>query len=222
MSAVPLSCSTRSAPALFCFRPRSLQVSRLRQAHSCDLNISAECVETPDRQPTAVRHQESGGKQRLPSSGRQPRQPMAGHFTRVNHSGGSPGADAAWKEIGAEFGVRAPLCGMRSCCWTSARLGPCVRQRSFALLLLLHQTHGCCFHVIARLCCLFLQVGTRSYRPFDDPQPHDPTSVVLTRQQLSEAEPRILAADAQLGARFQVRHQHVCLQNACDSAWRVR
>lgn len=34
-------------------------------------------------------------------------QGMARHPARTNHSGGSPGADAAWRDIGAEFGVRA-------------------------------------------------------------------------------------------------------------------
>ena len=49
-----------------------------------------------------------------------------------------------------------------------------------------------------------VQVETHSYRPFDDPQPEDPSSVVLSREQLREADPHILAADEQLGAGFQV------------------
>lgn len=51
---------------------------------------------------------------------------------------------------------------------------------------------------------------TRSYRPFDDPQLNDPTSVVLTQQQLREADPHIRAADEQLGAGFQVGEMWAC------------
>lgn len=57
------------------------------------------------------------GRRAVPASGRERsgggRAPaccapsMAGHSIRINHSGGSPGADAAWRDIGAEFGVRA-------------------------------------------------------------------------------------------------------------------
>lgn len=42
-------------------------------------------------------------------SGRAASMAAAGHAVRVNHSGGSPGADAAWRDIGAEFGVRAAV-----------------------------------------------------------------------------------------------------------------
>lgn len=49
------------------------------------------------------------------------------------------------------------------------------------------------------------QVVTRSYRPFDDPNPHDPTSVVLGREELQQADNALLAADALLGAGLPVR-----------------
>ncbi|KAL4423178.1 hypothetical protein ABPG77_000311 [Micractinium sp. CCAP 211/92] len=69
---------------------------------------------------------------------------------RVCHSGGSPGADEAWKE-------------------------------------------GCLAH----------GVGVRDYRPFDDPQPENPSSVVLTATQLRQADPLLSEAAHHLGKDLQ-------------------
>ena len=74
--------------------------------------------------------------------------------------------------------------------------------------------------------CFLPQVETRSYRPFDDPQPDNPTSFVLTQQQLREADPHILSADEQLGAGFQVGDVWACaaMTPASDSLarWTLR